>query len=460
MTPRAIHLVGIGGAGMSGLARLAAQVGYRVSGTDRDDSAVLVDLRSAGIAASAGHRADALPAETEALVVSTAIADDNPELRAARERGLPVLHRADLLAELMASRQGLAVAGAHGKSTTSAMLWLALGDASACIGATIAGGHGTGAIWGEGPWFVAEADESDRSLLKLAPQAAILLNVDHDHHATYASIDEVQEVFRAFVAQLPTDGLLVVGDDPRAREVAKAASCPVWVVGESDDADITVSTGDESAVLRDRLGTEVEVRLSVPGRHNQTNAACAVALAQWCGVDPDVAAARLSSFTGVGRRYEHRGTVQGVTVIDDYAHHPAEIAATLAAARTRHPGRIVAIFQPHLYSRTRALCAETAAALGAADRVVVTEIYAAREAHDPGISGADIVAHIGGSTAASFAPTLADAVTTIVPELRPGDLVLTLGAGDITTVGEELLRRLPKRSGDGGDSHGVNPPRD
>jgi len=443
MAARRIHMVGIGGAGMSGLARLAAQAGYTVSGTDRDDSAVLGALRDLGIAARAGHGADAV-GEIDALVVSTAISDDNPELVAARERGIEVIHRADLLAELMAMRRGLAVAGAHGKSTTSGMLVVALGAPSACVGATIPGGGGTGAVWGSGPWFVAEADESDRSLLRLRPEAAILLNVDHDHHTTYASIDEVMDVFRAFVAALPPDGALVAGPDPRAREVARSATCPVLTVGDDAGDTCRIVTGDDGPALVVAGGDALPLRLAVPGRHNVENAACAVTLAHWCGVDAAAAVGALRSFTGVGRRYELRATVGGVTIVDDYAHHPAELAATLSAARERHDGRIVAVFQPHLYSRTRALRDEIAAALGGADVAVVTDIYAAREERDPSISGRDVAERV--DPPATFAPTLADAADAVMDIVRPGDLVLTLGAGDITTLGQELAGRLETQS--------------
>ncbi len=221
-------------------------------------------------------------------MVSTAIAADNPELVEARRRGLPVLHRSQLLAELMAGRRGLAVAGAHGKSTTSAMLHAALGDASACVGATIAGGHGTGAVWGTGPWFVAEADESDRSLLNLSPEAAILLNVDHDHHATYATLDEVREVFRAFVARLPADGVLVVGPDADARACAAAAPCAVRLVGDVEGAFCRVerAAGEPGFTLAFADGRRIAVPLALTGLHNAENAACALALADWCGVPP------------------------------------------------------------------------------------------------------------------------------------------------------------------------------
>lgn len=458
MTPRALHLVGIGGAGMSGVARLAAKRGYRISGTDREDSTVLASLRELGVVTHVGHTADAVPADAAGMVVSTAIARDNPEVREAATRGIPVIHRADLLAELMSDSRGLAVAGAHGKSTTSAMLAHALGDVSACIGATIAGGGGTGAVWGSGPWFVVEADESDRSLLKLMPDAAILLNVDHDHHTTYASLAEVEDVFRAFVERLPADGLLVVGPDPRALAVAASAPCPVRVVGDAPGAFCTVTGPVEQAVLTLHDGRAIPLDLTVPGRHNQTNAACAVALAEWCGVDPQGAVERIRAFTGVGRRFEYRGTVGGVTIVDDYAHHPAEIDATLAAARSRHGGRIVVIFQPHLYSRTKALVAEFGRALAAADVVIVTDIYAAREAFDPSIGGHDVVAAVPGAGDVRFVPDLDDAATVVAAEARAGDLVLTVGAGDVTRLGQELVARLQKRLGDGGDAHALDAP--
>ena len=457
--PRPVHLVGIGGAGMSGLALLAQAAGYRVSGTDRDESATLVALRAAGVDARAGHGADALPADAAALVVSTAIRADNPELVEARRRGLPVLHRSELLAELMSGRRGLAVAGAHGKSTTSAMLHAALGDASAAVGATIAGGEGTGAVWGTGPWFVAEADESDRSLLNLSPEAAILLNVDHDHHATFATIDDVRDVFRAFVARLPPDGVLVVGPDADARACAESAPCAVRLVGDVEGAFCRVERvgGRPGFALALADGRRVEVPLAVAGAHNAENAACALALADWCGVPLDLAASRLAGFSGVGRRMEPRGVAAGVEVVDDYAHHPAEIRATLAAARERTPGRVLVVFQPHLPSRTRALGGELAEALGAADVAVVTEIYLAREPADPQVTGRSVAERVPPPTTAIFAPTLAEATEAVLDLARPGDLVLTMGAGDITTIGQELVARLERRRDDGNDHERTDP---
>lgn len=438
MTIRAVHLVGAGGAGMSALAVLALRSGWRVSGTDREDGPALGALRAAGADVRAGHGADAIPAHVDAVVVSTAIPPENPEVMAARARGLPVLHRSDLLAMLMEGHRGLAVAGAHGKSTTTAMLSLALGGATLCVGAEVPWGAGTGAAWGEGPWFCAEADESDRSLLRLAPEAAILLNIDHDHHSTYASIGEVEDVFRQFVAALPANGLLVVGPDARARAVADAAPCEVRALGDTDGAWARL----DGEVLVQAGGRRIPMHLAAPGTHNRENAACAVALADWCGVDPSEAVARIAPFTGVGRRFEDKGTAAGVRVVDDYAHHPVEVTATIDAARGVHPGRVVAVFQPHLYSRTRELAGEFGRALSAADVVVVTDVYAAREAPVPGVDGTLITRAVSGPSEVLNVPLLADVPAVIAPDLRAGDLVLTMGAGDITTLGPLLLDAL------------------
>ncbi len=430
--------MGAGGAGMSALGILALAEGWAVSGTDREDGPGLQALRAAGAQVHAGHAAEALPPGVDTVFASTAIPDDNPELVAARERGLPVLHRSDLLALLMQGHRGLAVAGAHGKSTTTAMLALALGGATLCVGAEVPWGRGTGAAWGEGPWFCAEADESDRSLLRLAPEAAILLNVDHDHHSTYGSIEDVEDVFRQFVRALPPDGLLVAGPDARARAVAESAPCPVRLVGEADGAWARVQ-GTE-LVLAD--GRSLSLDIAAPGAHNRANAACAVALADWCGVQPHDAIARIAAFTGVGRRFEHKGTAAGVRVVDDYAHHPAEVTATLRAARDQNPARVVAVFQPHLYSRTRELADEFGRALSAADVVVVTDIYAAREEPLPGVDGEMVLRTVRGPGEVLYVPLLADIPAVLAPDLREGDLVITMGAGDITTLGPRLIAAL------------------
>lgn len=438
MSTHRIHLVGAGGAGMSALGLLALRSGWTVSGTDRDEGPALAALRDAGASVRAGHGADALPPDVDLVFASTAIPPGNPELVAARDRGLPVLHRSDLLAMLMQGHRGLAVAGAHGKSTTTAMLALALDGATLCVGAEVPWGDGTGAAWGDGPWFCAEADESDRSLLRLAPEAAILLNIDHDHHSEYASIEDVEDVFRQFVAALPPDGLLVVGPDARAQAVAQAAPCPVRVVGAGPGAWARV----EGDVLALADGRTAPLAIAAPGAHNRWNAACAIALAEWCGVDPSQAAQRIAPFTGVGRRFEDKGTAAGVRVVDDYAHHPVEVAATLAAARDQHPGRVVAVFQPHLYSRTQALGDQFGRALSAADVVVVTDIYAAREDPMPGVDCSLVTRAVTGVQEVLTVPRLDDVPAVLVPDLLPGDLIITMGAGDITTLGPRIIRAL------------------
>jgi UDP-N-acetylmuramate--alanine ligase len=423
---------------MSALGLLALRQGWAVSGTDREEGPALLALRAAGADVQAGHSADAIPDGVDVVVVSTAIPDTNPEVAAAHERGIEVIHRSDLLALLMQGHRGLAVAGAHGKSTTTAMLSLALDHATLCVGAEIPWGDGTGAAWGEGPWFCAEADESDRSLLRLPVQAAILLNVDHDHHSTYASIEDVEAVFAEFIAGLPADGLLVAGPDERAWRLAADAPCPVRLLGDTPGAWGRVD--GEDLVLAD--GSRVTLALAAPGAHNRANAACAIALADWCGVSPAEAAVRIAPFAGVGRRFEHKGEAAGVRVVDDYAHHPVEVAATLTAARGIHPGRVVAVFQPHLFSRTRALATEFGQALSLADVVVVTDIYAAREDPDPGVDGTMVLTSVKGPAEVMYVPLLADVPAVLVPDLRDGDLVITMGAGDITTLGPRLLEAL------------------
>jgi UDP-N-acetylmuramate--alanine ligase len=275
--------------------------------------------------------------------------------------------------------------------------------------------------------------------------------VDHDHHATFASIEDVRDVFRAFVARLPADGLLVVGPDDEARACAEGAPCALRLVGDVPGAwgRAERERGRRGFALALGDGRRIDVPLALEGRHNADNAACALALADWCGVPPSRAAARLGGFAGVGRRMEPRGRAGGVEVVDDYAHHPAEIRATLAAARERRPRRVVVVFQPHLPSRTRALADELGAALGDADVVVVTEVYLAREPADPRATGRAVAERIPAPARAVHAATLAEAVEAALAEARPGDLLITMGAGDVTLLGKELVARLEKQSVDG-----------
>ena len=459
--PRPIHMVGIGGAGMSGLARLARAAGYAVGGTDREESATLAALRAEGVDARAGHAAAAVAPDAEAVVVSTAIAPDNPELAEARRRGLPVIHRSELLAELMAGRRGLAVAGAHGKSTTSAMLLSALGDASACVGATVEGGGGTGAVWGDGPWFVAEADESDRSLLNLAPRGARSCST-----STTTTTPPTRRWPRSRRCsgrswpRCPPTGCSwsaptrAPGRAPRRRP----ARCALVgdVPGAFARVERTPGRPGFDLVLPGGIREPVPLRLA--GEHNATNAACALALAEWCGVPLARAAARLEGFSGVGRRMEPRGAAGGVDVVDDYAHHPAEIRATLAGGARARPGpggggvpAAPAVAHP----RARARAGRGARRRRRRDRH--------RGLPGPGAGRPRRERPRRGRRRAAARPwpcsrrTLADAADAAVAEARPGDLLITMGAGDVTGLGQELVRRLGRSTGDAGP--GTAPPR-
>ena len=434
---RALHFVGIGGAGMSGLALVARALGATVTGSDRAaGSPYGGPLRAAGIAPVAGHDAANVPADAE-LVVSSAIPADNPERAIGRARGQRELHRAALLGELTRLRPTIAVTGTHGKTTTSSMVVHALRGCGMDPGYLVGGAvrsTGANAGWGAGEWLVVEADESDRSLLELAPGIAVLTNAELDHHTTYASRRDVDDTFRAFLAL--ADRAAVVWDRPELLALA-----PPGLPLVPFDADPVLTAGGSRFTL-----DGVEVELSVPGAHNARNAAAALTAVRLAGADPVAAAAALRDFEGAGRRFERLGrTASGALVVDDYAHHPTEVAATLAAARTLAPRRVIAAFQPHLFSRTAHQAAEFGAALAAADEVVVLDIYPARErAEDfPGVTGllvAQAAADAAGGKRVAWLPTLALAEERLRAELRPGDLLLTLGAGDVDALGRALVR--------------------
>ena len=438
---RRLHFVGIGGAGMSGLALVARELGASVTGSDRSGgSSYAARLREAGIEPIEGHAAENVPRDAE-VVVSTAIPPENPERAVARERGQSELHRADLLGELTRLRPTIAVSGTHGKTTTSSMLVHAL-RGSGADPAYLVGGEvrstGSNAGWGAGEWLVVEADESDRSLLELDRRVAVLTNAELDHHATYSSRRDVEAVFREFLAAAED---AVVWDRPELLALAGpgAGGAPgaprIWSFG----ADPTLSPGGSTFTL-----DGVEVRLAVPGAHNALNAAAALTAIKAIGGDVAAAAAALADFSGAGRRFERLGTTPGgALVVDDYAHHPTEVRATLEAARTLDPRRVVAVFQPHLSSRTKHQAREFGAALALADLPVVTEIYPARErAEDfPGVSGrlvAEAAADAGRGKRVAWLPDLGSAEQFLRSELREGDLLLTLGAGDIDTLGRRL----------------------
>jgi UDP-N-acetylmuramate--alanine ligase len=433
---RALHFVGIGGAGMSGLALVSKALGAEVSGSDQVESAALERLRAAGIEAVAGHDAANLPAGAE-VVVSTAIPEDNPELAAARAAGATTLHRADLLGELSRMKRTIAVSGAHGKTTTASMIAHALRGAGHDPPFLIGGelrSAGTNAAWGAGDWAVIEADESDRSFLKLARDVAVITNVELDHHATYASLAALEEAFTEFAE--PAE-LRVVGPEVELPgEVLRVGIDE----GDLQAHDLELLPGGSRFEVR---GTPVQLR--VPGRHNVLNALAALAACEGAGVRLDEAAATLADFDGAGRRFEEHGqTASGALVYDDYAHHPTEVRATLEAARTlAQDRRLVALFQPHLYSRTRALARDFGRALALADVVVVADVYPARErAEDfPGVSGL-LVAQAAADAAAGrpvwWLPALDQAASMLAAELSERDLLVTLGAGDVDRVAREL----------------------
>jgi UDP-N-acetylmuramate--alanine ligase len=433
---RRLHFVGIGGAGMSGLALVARALGAAVTGSDRAaGSPYAGPLRAAGIEPAAGHDAANVPDGAE-VVVSTAIPADNPERAAARERGLRELHRAELLGELTRLRPTIAVTGTHGKTTTSSMLVHALRgcgmDPAYLVGGAVRS-TGSNAGWGEGEWLVVEADESDRSLLELAPGVAVLTNAELDHHTTYSSQRDVDETFRAFLAL--ADRAAVVWDRPRLLALAPA-DIPLFTF----DAEPELTPGGSRFAL-----DGVAVELTVPGVHNARNAAAALTAARLAGADLAYAAAALRDFQGAGRRFERLGTTpQGAAVVDDYAHHPTEVAATIEAARTLSPRRVVAVFQPHLYSRTARQATEFGAALAAADAVVVLDVYPARErAEDfPGVSGllvAQATADAAEGRPVAWLPAFDEARQLLEATLREDDLVLTLGAGDVDALGRALV---------------------
>ena len=432
---RRLHLVGVGGAGMSAYARAAHALGATVTGSDRADSPFARALAVDGVLVAAiGHAPENVPAGPVEVVHSSAIGPDNTELRAALDRRLTVRSRAELLGELTRLRRTIAVAGAHGKTTTASMIVTALRgsglDPGYLIGGTLRE-TGRNGEWGTGEWLVVEADESDRSMLALDTEIAVLTSVELDHHAAFGSRLELEGVYREFLAGAPE---AVIWDRPELLALRRGPVA-VYDVAAPDLA----GGGARFSYLN------VDVSLRVPGAHNALNAAAALAVCRLVGADLIGAAAALGGFTGVARRFERLGrTPAGAVVYDDYAHHPTEIAATLAAARTLGPDRVIAVFQPHLYSRTRELAREFGGALAAADVVVVLDVYPARErAEDfPGVTGrmvAEASADAAGGRPVYWLPRLDDAARVLSRLLAAGDLCLVLGAGDVDGLGRRLI---------------------
>ncbi len=451
---RSLHFVGIGGAGMSGLAVVAAQLGAQVTGSDQVESSYTERLRANGIQPAVGHDAANLAPGAE-VVVSTAIPESNPELVAAHAAGATVLHRGELLGEVARLKRSIAVSGTHGKTTTCAMIVHVLAecgrDPAYLVGGELRSTH-TNAEWGEGDWIVVEADESDRSFLHLAREVAVVTNVELDHHATYRSISELEEAFAEFAAPAATR---ITGP---GLDLGDSLS---YGIGSGESPRCGARRNDvPAALLPDLRAEELELRplgsvfvvegltaeLNVPGRHNVLNALAALAACRAAGVELTDAVPALAGFAGTGRRFEERGTTPGgARVFDDYAHHPTEVRATLEAAHTLGARRMVACFQPHLYSRTRELARDFGRALALADLTVVLDIYPARErAEDfPGVSGllvAQATADAAGGRPVWWLPAMDTAADRLQAMLGEGDVVLTLGAGDVDRLAAALTR--------------------
>lgn len=452
-----VHFVGIGGAGMSGIARILLARGQAVSGSDAKDSKALVALAALGAEVHVGHAASQVRG-ADTVVVSTAIRETNPELVEARATGLRVLRRAEALAAVMAGRRGIAVAGTHGKTTTTSMLTVALQRAGADPSFAIGGDlnePGSNAHHGSGDLFVAEADESDGSFLLMQPVLAVVTNVEADHLDHWGDAAAVDAAFLQFLDGLEPGGVLVACVDDRGAATVLAAArergLTVVGYGEGDQADervvgLTLDGTGSTWSLRRPDGTRIAVRLAVPGRHNAVNAAAALAAALHLGFPAEPLVEALGQFHGARRRFELKGSAAGVRVYDDYAHHPTEVEATLRAARSvAGEGRVVVGFQPHLFSRTAAFAAEFGAALSLADSVVVMDVYAAREDPVPGITGALVAAAVEESTQVVFEPSWSAVAGRLAELAEPGDVVLTLGAGDVTMIGPEVVAALVAR---------------
>ena len=446
-----VHFIGIGGAGMSGLARIALSHGIKVSGSDAKDSSVVIALTALGANVSVGHKGENVDG-ADLIVFSTAISENNPERLRALELGLPMIARATALALLMSESKSIAVAGTHGKTTTSSMLTVALqatgADPSFAIGGTITA-SGSNAHRGTGEFFVAEADESDGSFVAYHPYGAIITNIEHDHVDFFDDENAVFEAFTDFVTTIDSEGFLIYcNDDKGSRKLGSTVTnTRTFTYGTSPDSDLVI---DQITLLP--LGSSAraiwhgkvigKLELSVPGHHNLMNAAAALAAGIVLDQAPGEMIDGLATFKGAGRRFEIKGTVNGIRVIDDYGHHPTEIEVTLTAARRfAGEGRLIVVFQPHRYSRTKAFIDNFATTLDLADEVIVLEIYAASEKPIAGISSEAIVEKM---THGSFIPNFIDAVDAVVKSAKPGDVVITLGAGDVSSLAPIIVEELAK----------------
>lgn len=449
-----VHLIGVGGVGMAAVAYLLALRGVEVSGSDAVAGPLLGWLRTAGVHVEVGHAAEHV-GQAQTVVVSSAVRESNPEMAAARAAQIPVLHRSQALAALMQGHRTIAVAGAHGKTTTSAMIAVGLmqvgADPSFAIGGVVHDRSGAigGARHGEGP-FVAEADESDGSFLVYTPDIAVITNVEPDHLDHFATAEAFEAVFDEFLAKVRPGGTIIAcADDPgAARVVSRVSREDVTVLTYGRHPQATVQVGEVLAVSDGwqvpvmQNGSTAILRLAVPGDHNALNAAAAWSALRVLGYTSEQAIVALGAFTGTGRRFERRGVVAGVEVVDDYAHHPTEVAAVLSTARQTTKGRVIVLFQPHLYSRTRNFASQFAQALDAADEVIVTGIYGAREDPDPAVTGELIVRAGLDPHKAQYVADRLVAAKTAVTLSAPGDTILTVGAGDVTSLVPTILAGL------------------
>ncbi|MGH9504247.1 MAG: UDP-N-acetylmuramate--L-alanine ligase [Terriglobales bacterium] len=452
-----VHFVGIGGIGISGIAEVLLNLGYRISGSDLKSSSVTQRLADLGATIFEGHAAENI-AGAEVVVTSSAVAQDNPEVVEAHRLHIPVIPRAEMLAELMRLKYGIAVAGMHGKTTTTSMIAAVLAagglDPTVVVGGRV-DAMGSNARTGKSEYLVAEADESDRSFLKLSPVLAVVTNIDREHMDCYRNMRDVNKAFLDFMDRVPFYGVVVVcNDDARLRKLFPQIRRRTVTYGTRRGSDFQIKLGESTFESAERqpvshfrvtyadrdLG---EFRLHVPGAHNVLNATAAIAVGIGLDIRADDVRLALENFRGVDRRFQLRGKAAGVSVIDDYGHHPTEIRATLAAARQCGFGKIHVIFQPHRYTRTRDLMDEFATAFRDADSLAVLDIYAASEAPIEGITGESLAGQITrNGKPASFASSFADAVAFAVAAAQPGDMILTLGAGSVSQLGPAILAKL------------------
>lgn len=449
-----VHFIGIGGTGLSAIARVLIERGYTVSGSDRMESPLFNAITESGARTYLSHEASHI-AGADLVIRSSAVRDDNPEVIAARAAGIPVLKRSEFLAELTQGKDTLAVAGSHGKTTTTAMLiWILdrLGTNPSYIAGGVVSQLGANAHAGSGPYFVIEADEYDNMFLGLAPKIAVVTNVEHDHPDCFPTREDYRAAFKAFLRRVRPDGLaLVCLDDPGAQSLAEELNAEESILGYGFSSpadyrakDIRIENGLPVFAFCKRDQNLGITRLSVPGRHNVVNATAALAVVHQLGLNLEAAIQALGAFTGAGRRFEVLGQADGVTVIDDYGHHPTELAATLQAARSRYPeSRIWAVWQPHTFTRTRTLEADFICALATSDRAVILKIYAARET-DPGYT-AERIANALSKERAIYAETFEEAIEYLLKQLKPGDVMIVFSAGDAIEVSRAVLAGLQER---------------